>query len=203
MEKRAKSPYIISLWSGYCSISLIIPAFVIVNGWLDDAVAAFGTLIFTYALSVSLGSLIGQALTRRPLHMKRLILLLVLASLLSAAPLVLGERFASHFLPPGRDHSGMAALIACLPFALPLFLLSMLPPYAVAILIRSRGSAGSVNRVVSLLAAAGYGIGAPTTTYLLVNGVSPWIALTGLCILSAIVTLLAFAKHPPRRIRKR
>ena len=57
--KRNKSPYLISVWGGYCSASLVVSAFAFLNEKLENqVVATVGALAFATALAVSLGALL-------------------------------------------------------------------------------------------------------------------------------------------------
>lgn len=199
LEKRKRLPYLISLWSGYHSAALSVSAFVLLNQWLDNAIAAFGALIFTCMLSLLLGNLAGRLLSRRLAHMKRLILLLAAASLLSGALIACGDPFADYLLQSVWSRDSAATLIACLLFAPPLMLLSTIPPYAAAMLIRRRGSAGSVNGTILLWTALGYSFGALMTAYYLVGWMDARVVLKSLFVLSLLLTTLAFLRNPPRK----
>jgi len=206
LEKNRRLPYLFSLWSGYHSAALAVSAFVLLNHWLGNATAAFGALLFTSMLSLSLGRFVGRLMARGILHMKRLIVTLGTASLLSGALAVYGRVLADYLLQLNWtfwSREGTGTLVACLLFSPPLLLLSAIPPYATAMLIRRRGSAGSVNGTISAWTAFGYGFGALVTAYYFVNWMDARAVLKSLFVLSLLLTALGLLRNPPRRKPKR
>jgi hypothetical protein len=203
IERNAKLPYLISLWSGYYLAVLSVCAFALLNEWLGNSVKAFGGLIFTCMISLWLGNLAGHYLTQAQLHMARLIHLLIAASALALAPILLGDALAALVLGSRWSNNSATILIAGTLFAPPLLLLSAIPAYASTLMIRNRGSAGSVNDIILLCTALGYSAGTLITANYVINWLDARIVMKMMLAISAIVVLLGLLRYPPRKIRRR
>lgn len=202
MRRRKRSPYLISLWSGYYSAFLAVSAFIFLNQKLQNSIVAFGALAFAAALGISLGALAGTILARRRLQMTRLALLLALASFLSGLPFACGDRLFADAPEAYGNIETMAPLVAGLLFSPALLLLSALPPYAAAIIIRCRGSVGSVDRTISLLTMLGYCAGALLTASYLTDWSNVAVPLRIMLFLSLALAIATFARHRPRKPRR-
>lgn len=198
--RRNKSPYLISIWGGFCSASLVVAAFAFLNEKLENqVVATVGALAFATALAVSLGALLGKTLAKGRLYVQRLGSLLAGAAFLSVIPIAGGNRLIAHILSPASNSEALAPLAASLLFVPSLLLLSALPPYAAAIIVRRRGSAGSVDRTIIICSSIGYCSGALIAASCLAHRWHPVLLLEVLLVMSLVLAGITGLKNAPRK----
>jgi hypothetical protein len=203
VRKRRRLPYLVALWAGYHLSAIIICAFALMDDWLGTSIRTFSALVLIAMASLILGNRVGHQLAARPPRVGRLNALLILATALTISPALLGEQMVAQAVWKELGEDSAAIMIAGALFGPSLLILAAIPPYATTLLIRDRGSPGSIDGAVVLLTGLGFGLGSLLTAHQLATRMEAQTALLTVLLLSAMLCVVGLLRHPPRRITGR
>ncbi|MBF0127463.1 MAG: fused MFS/spermidine synthase [Magnetococcales bacterium] len=189
--------YLIAGWSGYFVMALELLGGRSLAPFFGTGIYVWGAIITLFMLSLSIGYLLGGHFSARQPSLRRLSLILGLATLASlpcatASNLILERVFNA---VPDPRYGALLASIAL--FFLPITISGAISPYAIRLLVDGLGNSGKVAGKVFFISTFGSTAGTLLTSFYLVLIFELDQLLYGMLLISLLVSTLGFVKGGP------
>ncbi|NDP62203.1 fused MFS/spermidine synthase [Polaromonas sp.] len=160
--------YVLAGWSGFFVMALELLGGRALGPFFGTGIYVWGAIITLFMLSLSIGYLIGGALSARRPSLEKLSAILLLA-VLTSLPCVLASNPILEFIfdrVPDPRYGALSASVAL--FFLPITVSGAVSPYAVRLLVEGLGTSGKVAGNVFFVSTFGSMLGTLLTSFYLV-----------------------------------
>lgn len=163
--------------------------------YFGSGVHVWGSVIFVFMLSLSIGYLAGGRLSRSEAKVSRLAHLMIAAGLATIPGMLMSDGLLESLKESGLDPRMGAVMAASLLFLLPTTLWGMGSPYAVRLLVRSADHSGESAGRLYFISTVGSSAGTLLTSFYLVLGFDANTILIGLIIGSILAGAFGLARN--------
>lgn len=169
-ETRTPRAYVfyVAFWAGFFVMMLEILGGRSLAPYFGSGVHVWGSVIFVFMLSLSIGYLLGGRLSRAEAKVSRLVQLMIAAGLATIPCLLTGDLILELLEQSGADPRLGAVTGAVLLFLLPTTLWGMVSPYSVRLLVHSADDSGESAGRLYFISTAGSSAGTLLTSFYLV-----------------------------------
>lgn len=187
-------PYLIAGWSGFFVMGVELLGGRLLAPTFGSSIYVWGAIITVFMLALSLGYLAGGRYSMNAPSVRRLGVILLVASLTVLPVLLFAEGLLDSVAAIVPDPRFGSLLGATLLFFVPTFFAGMVSPYAVRLLVQDRASSGRHAGQLYFVSTFGSAAGTLLTSFYLVLIMEvDHILLVMLAISAAISTLAWFA----------
>ena len=187
--------YLLAGWSGYFVMALELLGGRALGPYFGSGIYVWGAIITLFMLSLSIGYLIGGALSTARPSLPKLSAIVLLAGL-AALPCVLAQESILEFIferVPDPRYGALCASVAL--FFLPITVSGAVSPYAVRLLVDGLGTSGQVAGKVFFVSTLGSTLGTLLTSFYLVLLFELDQILTGMLAISLAVGVAGLLLH--------
>lgn len=160
--------YFAAFWAGSFVMTLEILGGRTLAPYFGSGVHVWGSVIFVFMLSLSIGYLAGGRLSRNNPRISRLAQLLIAAGFATLPGMLVGETVLAQLEASGVDPRYAAVIGSIVLFLLPTTLWGMVSPYAVRLLVRTADHSGESAGRLYFVSTAGSSVGTLLTSFYLV-----------------------------------
>ena len=160
--------YFAAFWAGTFVMTLEILGGRTLAPYFGSGVHVWGSVIFVFMLSLSIGYLAGGRLSRTDPKISRLAQLLIAAGIATLPGMLVGESVLAALEASGFDPRYAAVIGSVVLFMVPTTLWGMVSPYAVRLLVRTADHSGESAGRLYFVSTAGSSVGTILTSFYLV-----------------------------------
>ncbi len=183
--------FLIAGWSGFFVMAIELLSGRILAPNFGNSIYVWGGVITVFMLALSVGYLLGGRLSLYQPSLRRLALLLLLASLTTSPVILFGNAVLDAVFDRVSDPRYGSLLAATLFFFIPTAIAGMVSPYAVRLLVRDPRSSGQFAGLLYFFSTFGSAAGTILTSFYLVLYFEIHQILAGLIGVSLILGSLA------------
>ncbi|MBF0184820.1 MAG: fused MFS/spermidine synthase [Magnetococcales bacterium] len=160
--------YLLTGWSGYYVMAVELLGGRVLAPYFGSGIYVWGAIITMFMLSLSIGYLIGGHLSTRQPNLRKLSIILGLASLATIPCSYSSIRILDSVFGLVSDPRYGALLASLLLFFVPITISGAISPYAIRLLVDQPGSSGRVAGKIFFVSTFGSTIGTLLTSFYLV-----------------------------------
>lgn len=188
--------FLAAFWAGLFVMTVEMIGGRTLAPYFGSGVYVWGSVIFVFMLSLSIGYLLGGQMSRRNATTIRLAQIMIGAGVATVPGMVFSGMILDYLEQSSMDPRYAAVIGATSLFLLPTTLWGIISPYAVRLLVSRAEDSGESAGFLYFVSTAGSSIGTLATSFYLVLWFDTTTILIGVVVGSILVGLIGFGARP-------